>query len=47
MNRIGFVFKSLFCKHNNFTSSSCPFTGYTYTDCGSCGKRIKVEKTNS
>lgn len=37
--------KQKFCKHVNLESSSCPFTGRTYTDCLKCFKRLNVEVT--
>lgn len=46
MNSVKSIFKALLCKHKTFVNASCPFTGYTYTDCEKCGKRIKAEKTN-
>lgn len=39
------LIKSIICKHNSFVSSSCPFTGNTYTYCEKCEKKIKTEKT--
>lgn len=36
----------LFCKHKITNSSSCPFTGKTYTFCEKCMKNIKTEKTS-
>lgn len=41
-----FIIK-IFCKHNSFISSSCPYTGNTYTYCDKCSKKLKVEKTNN
>jgi hypothetical protein len=35
----------LFCKHVDFSISSCPFTGKTYTTCLRCFKRLNVEVT--
>ena len=37
--------KQKFCNHVDFESSSCPFTGRTYTDCLRCFKRLNVEVT--
>lgn len=37
--------RSFFCRHPLFEAAACPFTGYTYTTCTSCGKRIGMEKT--
>ena len=37
--------KNLFCKHKAGTIASCPFTGYTYTTCDSCGKITNAEET--
>ena len=39
------IAKQKFCKHVNFESSACPFTGKTYTDCLRCFKRLNVEVT--
>jgi hypothetical protein len=35
----------LFCKHKEYSISSCPFTGITYTNCLKCFKRLKEEVT--
>ena len=35
----------LFCKHNESSISSCPFTGRTYTNCLKCFKRLGSEET--
>jgi hypothetical protein len=37
--------KKRFCKHVDFESSACPFTGRTYTNCLKCFKRLNVEVT--
>jgi hypothetical protein len=39
------IVKQRFCKHADLESSSCPFTGRTYTDCLKCFKRLNVEVT--
>jgi hypothetical protein len=39
--------KSLTCKHINFKVASCPFTGYTYTTCNDCMKRLQIKPTES
>ena len=39
------IVQQKFCKHVNLESSSCPFTGRTYTDCSKCFKRLNVEVT--
>jgi hypothetical protein len=36
---------SLTCKHKEFYSAACPFTGYTYTICSDCRTRLKALKT--
>jgi len=46
-NNIKNIIKQKFCKHLTNVSSSCPFTGNTYTYCEKCEKRLKVEKTNN
>lgn len=38
--------KSLFCKHPELESSSCPFTGLTYTYCKACMKKMNTRRTN-
>jgi hypothetical protein len=43
----GWMIKRRFCKHADFRSASCPFTGMTYTTCEDCGKRINVRPTNN
>lgn len=30
------------CKHVETVDSACPFTMKTYTNCTSCGKRLKT-----
>lgn len=35
----------LFCKHKENYTSSCPFTGNTYTYCTKCDKKLKTEPT--
>lgn len=37
----------LSCKHFELKTASCPYTGLTYTSCGKCLKRIKVEETQN
>jgi len=39
------IVKQKSCKHVDLESSSCPFTGRTYTDCLKCFKRLNVEVT--
>jgi 4-hydroxy-3-methylbut-2-en-1-yl diphosphate synthase IspG/GcpE len=39
------IVQQKFCNHVNLESSSCPFTGRTYTDCLKCFKRLNVEVT--
>ncbi len=41
----GYYLNKIWCKHDETRVASCPFTGYTYTSCTKCAKRIKMEKT--
>jgi len=45
---IRYFYTKIICarKGHVVSLSSCPFTGYTYTDCVKCGSR-KVEKTQN
>lgn len=40
-------FSRLFCKHEEQTKVSCPFTGRTYSMCNNCDERIAEEVTAS
>ncbi len=39
------IVQQKFCKHVDFESLACPFTGRTYTDCLRCFKRLNVGVT--
>lgn len=39
------MIRSITCKHKDFRVASCPFTGYTYTTCNNCMKRLRIEAT--
>lgn len=41
----GYYSNRLFCKHLDNRVASCPFTGYTYTTCNKCAKRLSIVKT--
>ena len=44
-NILKIVIQQKVCKHLDFNTSACPFTGKTYTDCLKCFKRLNVEVT--
>lgn len=41
-NSLKLSLKQKLCKHLETVDSSCPFTMKTYTNCISCGKRLKT-----
>jgi hypothetical protein len=42
---LGYYSNRLFCKHTDNRVASCPFTGYTYTTCNRCAKRLNIVRT--
>lgn len=42
LNKLKVYFIQKRCKHYESIDSECPFTMKTYTNCLSCGKRLKV-----
>lgn len=43
----GYQIKRLTCNHSNHRVASCPFTGYTYTTCNVCMKRLSIVLTKT
>lgn len=41
------LIKKWLCKHLVKSALSCPFTGMTYIDCATCGRRLSVEPSHA